>query len=122
VFWFNPFRRIKELQESERVHRAEIDFLAIQLEECRGNNSTLERWLAEVRQEREELKQNLYRISGIIRDIPQTASSFAQMPAGRVPWRKVQTALEENRRQMSTPITKATIDEIEKEVGINNAS
>jgi len=119
--FYNPFKRIRELQEVERIHKVEIDSLALQLEECRGTNSTLERWLAEVRQERDELKQNLYRISGIIRETPKTAPVFQQIPTGRVPWRKVQTALEESRKR--TTISKDTIDEIEKEVGIkSNAS
>lgn len=118
---FNPWKKIKELQSLIQIHKSEIDSLALQLEECRGNNSTLERWLLEVKQEREDLKDKLYKLSGIVREEKQQSSvTLQKLPIGKVPWRRIQSVLEENRRVSSIP--KETIEEIEKEVGINNAS
>ena len=141
VFLYNPWKKIRELKEtvdifitaqdkskdkiselknSLTIKTVEVDLLTCQIEELKGTVSVLERWLAEVRQEKDEFKQNLYRLSGIVREQKQqTTPVFDKIPTGKASWRSVQAHLEENRRNISTPITKETIEEVEKEVGIN---
>jgi len=112
--------KISELESSIRFVNAERDLLTCQIDELRGTISTLERWLAEVRLEKDEFKQNLYKLSGIVREQKnEVQRSFQQIPTGKANWRTVQAHLEESRRNISTPITKGTIEEVEKEVGID---
>ena len=137
---YNPFKKIEELDSKInvldweiiecnsklKIKNSEIDAIASQLEEARATSSVLERWLAEVRLERDEFKEKLYLVSGINkRQIdPSTDLNLERLPTiGKPLWSTVRRDLEARSKVKNTPVTKENLDELEKEiVGDNNAS
>ena len=130
---YNPFRRIRKLDSiinglnsTISVNNCEIDHLDSQLDERKATISILERWLAEVRLERDDFKEKLYLVSGINkRQIdPSTDPSLERLPTiGKPVWSTVRRDLEARSKVKNTPVTKENLDELEKEiVGDNNAS
>lgn len=120
VFWYNLFKRIKELERENKTHKNEIDSLMSQLEESHVTVSVLERWLSDVKRDKDELKDHLYEVSGIVRK--RTNDSKAQLeklPIGTIRMSSVLHQLEERQRNLSKPISKESIEEIEKEVELN---
>ena len=114
MFLYKLFREFRELNKQLTINRSEIDSLMGQVEELRGTNAVLERWLAEVRQERDDLKVNLYRITGIIRERNQVViTNMEKLPIGRARWNTIRNKLEESRRN-----PKEVIEKFEREVGI----
>ena len=114
-----PFDKIKGLEQLNQVHRAEIDSLALQLEERSGQISVLERWLSDVKREKEELKETLYKVTGILKERVSNQTILQKIPAGPIRMSTVLKHLEQQSRIKTTPISKDSIEEIEKEVGLN---
>lgn len=117
-----PFNKIKELEQLNQIHRSEIDSLALQLEERSGQVSILERWLSDVKREKEELKETLYKVTGIIKERTNNQTVFEKLPTGPVRMSTVLKHLEHQSKIKTTPISKDSIDEIEREVGLNASS
>ena len=114
-----PFDKIKGLEQLNQVHKAEIDSLALQLEERNGQISVLERWLSDVKREKEELKETLYKVTGIMKERVSHQVILEKLPTGPIRMSTVLKHLEQQSRVKTTPISKESIEEIEKEVGLN---